>query len=49
MYAVTDGFSGLSASFGMDGTGHNFLVHNMCRLKGSWHLDDRQRRHGCGQ
>ena len=35
MYAVTDGFSGLSASFGMEGTGHNFLVHNMCRLKGS--------------
>ncbi|MAV54629.1 MAG: FAD-dependent oxidoreductase, partial [Phycisphaerae bacterium] len=35
MYAVTDGFSGLSASFGMEGTGHNFLVHNMCRLRGS--------------
>jgi phytoene dehydrogenase-like protein len=35
MYAVTDGFSGLSASFGMRGTGLNFLVHNMCRLPGS--------------
>jgi hypothetical protein len=28
MYAVTDGFSGLSASFGMPGTGLNFLVDN---------------------
>lgn len=35
MYAVTDGFSGLNASFGMRGTGLNFLVHNMCRLPGS--------------
>ncbi len=35
MYAVTDGFSGLSAGFGMAGTGMNFLVHNMCRLPGS--------------
>jgi phytoene dehydrogenase-like protein len=35
MYAVTDGFSGLNASFGMSGTGLNFLVHNMCRLPGS--------------
>jgi len=35
MYAVTDGFSGLSASFGTNGTGMNFLVHNMCRLPGS--------------
>src|SRR6185295_7936377 len=35
MYAVTDGFSGLNASFGMAGTGMNFLVHNMCRLPGS--------------
>lgn len=34
MYAVTDGFSGLSASFGTPGTGMNFLVHNMCRLPG---------------
>src|SRR4051812_11194909 len=32
MYAVTDGFSGLSAGFGAGGTGMNFLVHNMCRL-----------------
>lgn len=35
MYAVTDGFSGLNASFGMMGTGHNFLAHNMCRLPNS--------------
>jgi phytoene dehydrogenase-like protein len=35
MYAVTDGFSGLNASFGTPGTGMNFLVHNMCRLPGS--------------
>jgi phytoene dehydrogenase-like protein len=35
MYAVTDGFSGLTASFGTNGTGMNFLVHNMCRLPGS--------------
>ena len=35
MYAVTDGFSGLTAGFGMPGTGLNFLVHNMCRLAGS--------------
>src|SRR3954468_14373944 len=35
MYAVTDGFSGLSASFGTNGTGMNFLVHNMCRLPGA--------------
>lgn len=35
MYAVTDGFSGLYASFGSPGTGLNFLVHNMCRLPGS--------------
>jgi phytoene dehydrogenase-like protein len=35
MYAVTDGFSGLSAGFGAPGTGMNFLVHNMCRLPGS--------------
>ncbi len=39
MYAVTDGFSGLSGSIGTPGTGHNFLVHNMCRLPqadGTW-------------
>jgi phytoene dehydrogenase-like protein len=35
MYAVTDGFSGLNASFGTPGAGHNFLVHNMCRLPGA--------------
>src|SRR5204863_7787811 len=35
MYAVTDGFSSLTASFGTPGTGMNFLVHNMCRLPGS--------------
>jgi len=35
MYAVTDAFSGLNASFGTPGAGHNFLVHNMCRLPGS--------------
>ncbi len=35
MYAVTDGFSGLSGGFGTPGTGMNFLVHNMCRLAGS--------------
>ena len=35
IYAVTDGFSGLSASFGTPGTGMNFLVHNMCRLPGA--------------
>ncbi len=34
MYAVTDGFSGLSHSFGEVGPGHNFLVHNMCRIPG---------------
>jgi phytoene dehydrogenase-like protein len=35
MYAVTDGFSGLSAGYGTPGTGLNFLVHNMCRLPGA--------------
>jgi phytoene dehydrogenase-like protein len=35
MYAVTDGFSGLSATWDMPGTGMNFLIHNMCRLPGS--------------
>lgn len=35
MYAVTDGFSGLTGSFGTPKTGMNFLVHNMCRLPGS--------------
>lgn len=35
MYAVTDGFSGLTGGFGTKGTGMNFLVHNMCRLPGA--------------
>ena len=35
MYAVTDGFSGLTARGDTPGTGMNFLVHNMCRLPGS--------------
>lgn len=39
MYAVTDGFSGLYGGWDTPGTGHNFLVHNMCRLPnadGTW-------------
>lgn len=39
MYAVTDGLSGLHAGPDDAGTGHNFLVHNMCRLPdsdGTW-------------
>jgi phytoene dehydrogenase-like protein len=35
MYAVTDGFPGLSGSFGTAATGMNFFVHNMCRLPNS--------------
>jgi phytoene dehydrogenase-like protein len=35
MYAVTDGFSGLTGTWSTPGTGMNFLVHNMCRLAGS--------------
>ena len=35
MYAVTDGLSGLDATIDTPGSGHNFLVHNMCRLPGS--------------
>lgn len=35
MYAVTDGFSGLYGSMDTPGSGMNFLIHNMCRLKGS--------------
>ncbi|MBO3736185.1 phytoene desaturase family protein [Actinoplanes flavus] len=35
MYSVTDGLSGLNAGPDDPGTGHNFLVHNMCRLPGS--------------
>jgi phytoene dehydrogenase-like protein len=39
MYAVTDGLSGLHAGPDSPGSGHNFLVHNMCRLPdadGTW-------------
>jgi phytoene dehydrogenase-like protein len=39
MYAVTDGLSGLDACWDTPGSGHNFLVHNMCRLPradGTW-------------
>jgi phytoene dehydrogenase-like protein len=35
MYVVTDGLSGLHAGPDDPGTGHNFLVHNMCRLPGA--------------
>jgi phytoene dehydrogenase-like protein len=35
MYAVTDGLSGLHAGPDTPGSGHNFLVHNMCRLPGA--------------
>jgi phytoene dehydrogenase-like protein len=35
MYVVTDGLSGLCAGPDDPGTGHNFLVHNMCRLPGA--------------
>jgi phytoene dehydrogenase-like protein len=35
MYAVTDGLSGVAAGPDDPGTGHNFLVHNMCRLPGA--------------
>lgn len=35
MYAVTDGFSGLTGGIGTPKTGMNFLVHNMCRLPGT--------------
>jgi phytoene dehydrogenase-like protein len=35
MYAVTDAFSGLDGGYDTPGTGHNFLVHNMCRLPNS--------------
>lgn len=39
MYAVTDGLTGVHAGPDDPGTGHNFLVHNMCRLPeadGTW-------------
>lgn len=35
MYAVTDGLSGLAAGPDDPGSGHNLLVHNMCRLPGA--------------
>ncbi len=35
MYAVTDAFSGLDGGLDTPGTGHNLMVHNMCRLPGS--------------
>ena len=35
MYAVTDGLPGLTGSPWTPGSGHNLLVHNMCRLPGS--------------
>ena len=35
MYAVTDACSGLFGTWDTPGTGMNFLVHNMCRLRGS--------------
>lgn len=35
MYAVTDGLSGLDGTIDTPGSGHNFLVHNMCRLPGA--------------
>jgi phytoene dehydrogenase-like protein len=35
MYAVTDGMPGLTGSPWAPGSGHNLLVHNMCRLPGS--------------
>jgi phytoene dehydrogenase-like protein len=35
MYAVTDGLSGLTGGPDTPGSGHNFLVHNMCRLPGA--------------
>lgn len=35
MYAVTDAFPGLHGGLDTPGSGHNFLVHNLCRLPGS--------------
>jgi phytoene dehydrogenase-like protein len=35
MYAVTDGFSGLTGGYDTPGSGMNFLVHNLCRRPGS--------------
>ncbi|MFW6050153.1 MAG: phytoene desaturase family protein [Myxococcota bacterium] len=39
MYAVTDGFTGLYGGWDTPGSGMNFLIHNMCRLRdsdGTW-------------
>jgi phytoene dehydrogenase-like protein len=41
MYAATDALSGVTAGPGEDGTGYNFLLHNMVRLPstaGAWAL-----------
>lgn len=35
MYAVTDGMPGLTGSPWSPGSGHNLMVHNMCRLPGA--------------
>ncbi|MGH3747388.1 MAG: phytoene desaturase family protein, partial [Micromonosporaceae bacterium] len=35
MYAITDGMPGLTGSPWSPGSGHNLLVHNMCRLPGA--------------
>ncbi len=35
MYAATDAFTGVIGGWDTPGTGHNFLVHNLCRLPGS--------------
>ena len=35
MYAVTDGFSGLTGTWDTPGTGMNFLIDNMCMLPGA--------------
>lgn len=35
MYAATDGMPGSALAPDEDGTGHNLLVHSMCRLPGS--------------
>lgn len=32
---TTDGFSGLNGGWDTAGSGHNLLVHNMCRLEGA--------------
>lgn len=35
MYAATDGFTGAYGTWDSPGTGMNFLMHNMCRLRGA--------------